>query len=272
MSFLKTIFDFYINSSIHVGLAVYAFTRITESYLGISYDENLNYFVFLATISGYNFVKYAGVAKLHHMSLTKNLRVIQLFSLACFLAMCWYAYQLPVKTLLFFVPFGLLTVLYAVPFLSGFQKNLRSIGHLKVIVISLIWAAVSVLFPVYHAEEPITVPVVLLAIQRFLVVTVLILPFDIRDLKYDAISLQTIPQKLGIPKTKKLGLTLMLFALAIEFAIAPTPVIKNVFMVFFLVIIIFLMRAQESQSKYYSAFFVEAIPIFWWLSIVLTLA
>lgn len=265
MGFLKILFDFYLNASIHVAVAVYAFVRITELYAGIRYDAHLDYFIFFATISGYNFVKYAGEAKFHHMSLTKNLRAIQLFSLVCFIALCYYAWSLPVRTLLFFVPFGVITVLYAVPFLSGFQKNLRSIAHLKIMVVALVWAAVTVVLPVYHAEQPMDSHAVLMAIQRFFLVCVLILPFDIRDLKYDEISLQTVPQKIGIPQTKRLGLTLMLFALTLEFMVAPNPVARNIFMLFFFVILVFVMRAKEQQSTYYSSFWVEAIPVFWWL-------
>lgn len=270
MSFLKLILDFYINSSIHVALAVYAFARMTALYFGIDYQEDLDYFIFFSTISGYNFVKYAGVAKLHHMSLTKNLRVIQLFSLVCFVAMCWFAYKLPIRTLLFFVPFGVLTVLYAVPFLSGFQKNLRSIAHLKVIVIAIIWAAVTVLLPIYHVEEPIETNAILLSVQRFLIVVVLVLPFDIRDLKYDEVSLQTIPQRIGVPQTKRFGLALLLFSLVIEFIIVPNNAFKNVFMIFFFLTLVLLMRAKEDQPKYYSSFLVEAIPIFWWLTLYLS--
>lgn len=270
MSFLKAILDFYINSSIHVAFAVYALVRITGLYFGIPYEENIDYFIFFATISGYNFVKYAGVAKLHHMSLTRNLRAIQIFSFICFVLMGFYAYQLPLRTLLWFIPFAILTILYAVPFLSGFQKSLRSIAHLKIIVIALIWASVTVLLPVYHAELPVDTNVILSAIQRFFIVIVLMLPFEIRDLKYDAISLQTVPQKIGIPQTKRFGLALLLFALTIEFVIMPNTMVKNVFMLVFFVIILFVMRAKENQSKYYSSFFVEAIPILWWLALLVS--
>ena len=100
MKFLKQLFDFYINASIHVALAVYALVRITELYFNLSYNESLDYFIFYGTISGYNFIKYAGVAKLHHRSLTNQLKSIQVFSLFCFLAMCYYAWQLPLKTLI----------------------------------------------------------------------------------------------------------------------------------------------------------------------------
>ncbi|TMM29432.1 hypothetical protein FDT66_09915 [Polaribacter aestuariivivens] len=264
MKILKTVFDFYINASIHVAIAVFCLVRITELYLNLPYDENLNIFIFLGTITGYNFVKYAGVAKLHHKSLTSGLQIIQVFSFICFLALCYYAFLIPIKTLLFGVPFIVLTVLYAVPFLSGFHKNLREVSYLKIVVVALVWAGFTVLIPVFNASETISVNVILLAIQRFLIVVVLILPFDIRDVKYDAISLQTIPKKIGVEKTKRLGLILMIFCLVLEYLIVLQIDVKNVFMIFFFMVIIFLMRAKANQSKYYSSFWVEALPIFWW--------
>ena len=125
MKFLKLVFDFYLNASIHVAFSVYAFLRITEIYFDLPYNENLNFFIFFGTITGYNFVKYAGVAKLHHRSLTKGLKIIQVFSFFCFLGLCYYATLISLKTLFFTLPFIVLTILYAVPFLSGFAKNLR---------------------------------------------------------------------------------------------------------------------------------------------------
>jgi hypothetical protein len=249
MRFLKLILDFYINASIHVALGVFALVCITEMYFELPYNEPLSYFL----------------AKLHHRSLTNDLKIIQIFSLICFLAMCFYAYQLPLKTLLLTIPFELLTVLYAVPFLSGFQKSLRSVSYLKVIVVAFVWGGFTVLLPLFDAEKEMTITVFFYAIQRFLIVVVLILPFDIRDVKYDAISLQTIPKKIGVQKTKKLGLILLLFALIIEFMSRPSLSMKSGFMIFFFVTILFLMRAKINQSKYYSSFWVEAIPVFWWL-------
>ena len=119
MKILRLIFDFYINASIHVALAVYAMLRVTEIYFDLPYNLNLNYFVFFGTITGYNFVKYAGVAKLHHRSLTDDLKIIQVFSFFCFLALCYFAYQISLQTLYFTIPFCLLTIVYAVPILSG---------------------------------------------------------------------------------------------------------------------------------------------------------
>lgn len=265
MRFLKYFFDFYIKASIHVALAVYAFLRITEIYFDLPYNKNLNYFIFFGTITGYNFVKYAGVAKLHHRSLTNSLKAIQIFSFFCFLGMGFFAYQISINTLIITIPFVILTVLYGVPFLSGFDKTLREVSYLKIVVVALVWAGFTVLIPVIDVEKQISINTVLLTIQRFLIVVVLILPFDIRDVKYDAISLQTIPRKIGIEKTKRLGLILMVFSLILEYLSLSSNTQKTPFMIFFFLVILFVMRAKADQSKYYSSFYVESLPIVWWI-------
>ena len=265
MQFLTQLFRFYLNASIHVALAVYAFLRISELYLELPESKNLNYFVFFATITGYNFVKFFGIAKFHHRSLATNLKIIQVFSFVCFLALCYFAIQLPVNMLLFLAPLGLLTLLYAIPFLSGFQKSLRSISYLKIVIVAVVWAGTTVLLPVLLNDGFLGLEVYLYAFQRFLIVAVLILPFDIRDLQFDAISLQTIPQKIGVKKTKKLGFILLVFAACIEFFISSDQQVRMIFFSFLLALLFLLMRAQKRQSSYYSAFFVEALPIAWYL-------
>ena len=265
MKFFKLFFNFYINASIHVAIAVYAFVRVTEQYFELDSQESFNYFIFFATISGYNFVKYAGVAKLHHRSLTEDLKIIQIFSFFCFLATCYFGTQISLKTLIYSAPFVLLTLLYAVPFLSGFHKNLRQVSYLKIIVVALVWAGFTVLLPSIEAGIEVSLHVLFLCLQRFLIVVVLVLPFDIRDVQYDAISLQTIPKKIGVQKTKRLGLGILIFALLLEYGVNANDIFKNVFMIFFFMILVFLMRSKMNQSKYYSSFWVESLPIIWYL-------
>ncbi|TYP96438.1 hypothetical protein C7447_1074 [Tenacibaculum adriaticum] len=271
MKLLKTLFDFYINSSIHVALAVYALVRITEVYFNLSYNEPLDYFIFYGTITGYNFIKYAGVAKLHHRSLTENLKIIQVFSLICFVLMLFYGRQLKLNTLLFFIPFGVLTLLYAIPFLKGLTKNLRNVASLKIMVIALVWAGTTVLLPVLDAELPINSKVVLQFIQRILFVIVLTLPFDIRDLQFDQKQLQTLPQLLGVERAKKLGFILLAITMIIEFFISPNSNFKTTFLIVFFVLLVFLQRAKRKQTKYYTSFWVEAIPIFWYVLLLVIL-
>lgn len=265
MRFLKIVFDFYLNASIHVAFAVFSFLKITEIYFDLPFNKNLDYFIFFGTITGYNFVKYAGVAKLHHRSLTDSLKVIQVFSLICFLLMCYYAYQIKIETLIISIPFNILTILYAVPFLSGLAKNLRQISYLKIIIVAFVWAGFTVLLPLVDAEVSVDVNTIIIFLQRFLFVVVLILPFDIRDVKYDAISLQTIPKKIGVNQTKRLGLLLLILSLILEYLFPSSSRLNTPFMLFFFLVIIFLMRSKIEQSKYYSSFWVESLPIIWWL-------
>lgn len=269
MKFLKNFFNFYINSSIHVALAVYSLVRITEFYFELPYNEPLDYFIFYGTITGYNFVKYAAIAKLHHKSLTNNLKLIQIFSFVCFGLTLFYANKLPLETLLFFAPFGFLTVLYAVPILS---KNLRNIASLKIVIIAFVWAGVTVFLPLADGKTlDISSDKILIFIQRLLFVVALTLPFDIRDVQFDVKSLKTIPQKIGVEKTKKLGFLMLAFCLLIEFVVTPNPSFRTVFLSVFFMLLFFLMRAGTKQSKFYSSFWVEAIPIFWFLLLIIAM-
>ncbi|MDT0558428.1 hypothetical protein RM697_07210 [Ichthyenterobacterium sp. W332] len=274
---LKNIFDFYLNASIHVALAVYALSWITLKEFGLLYDDSVLYFIFYATITGYNFIKYFGLAKFHHRSLARWLKVIQIFSAICFVLMCFYAFQLSTKTLWYLSVFGIVTFLYAIPFLPkkiflDDQKNLRSISGLKIYIISLVWAGVSVLIPLINADYDILKQeVIITLIQRFLLIMVLMLPFEIRDLNFDSLKLATLPQRIGIKNTKTIGLLLLVFFFILEFLKPEFHVneVVAVLLIFFLTAL-FLIFSKTNQNRYYSAFWVESIPVLW-LVIVLVL-
>jgi len=264
MVFLRRIFNFYITSSIHVALSVYALTWITLLNLNLEYSESVLYFIFYASITGYNFVKYFGMAKFYHRYLANWLKLIQILSFVCFILTCYYAFLLKLDTLIFIGCFALLTVLYAIPFYPKQYNSLRNISGLKVYVIAIVWTGVTVLIPIVNAEYNLNTDVILLAIQRFLYVIVLMLPFEIRDLKFDAIKLSTIPQKLGVEKSKILGIILLILLYLLEFlkdeiTINSSTVLLSVSVITGLV----LWFSKTEQNKYYSSFWVEGLPILW---------
>lgn len=265
MAFLRHLFDFYINASIHVALSVYAITRITEIYFDLPYDQNLDAFIFFGTITGYNFIKYAGVAKFYHMSLTKSMRLIQIFSFLCFCLLIYFGWQISLNTLLYFSPLGLLTALYIVPFLGGFQKNLREVSYLKIFIVAGVWSGVTSTVPLLANGYEIDSNVVLHFAQRTLFILALILPFEIRDVQLDLKDVRTLPQKIGVNQTKRFGFALLLFALTLEFLITNSNGLRNTFLLTCFLLLMLLMRAKEEQSKYYSSFWVESLPIVWWV-------
>lgn len=269
MNLFKNILNFYVNSSIHVALAVYSLVRITELYFDLPYNENLDYFIFYATITGYNFIKYAGVAKFYHRSLTKSMRLIQIFSFLSFCLLVYYGSNLSTTVLIYFIPFAVLTLVYVVPFLGGFQKNLRRVSYLKIFLVAFVWSGVTTVIPLIVGEYQYEVNIILLFVQRMLFILVLILPFEIRDMKLDFKNLKTLPQKIGIEKTKKVGFVLLLFSLTIEFLITTSFAYRNSYLVICFILLIFLMRSSQNQSKFYSSLWVESIPIFWWILILI---
>ena len=275
MRMLKHILDFYINSSVHVAIAAYALTWITLKQFDVLYDENILYFIFYGTITGYNFVKFIGLAKFHHRSLANWLKFIQVFSFICFVLMCYYAFNLQTITLLYIVGLGVVTFFYAIPFLPkklfmDSKHNLRSIGGLKVYVIALVWAVVTVFLPLVNNDYALNFDVIITSIQRYLFVIVLILPFDIRDLQYDSLKLSTIPQKIGIKNTKIIGVMLLLVFFFLEFLkdeLVVNQIINLLIVVF--VTMLFIVFSNEERGKYYSAFWVEGLPIFWLVLVLL---
>ena len=271
MGSLKAIFKFYINSSIHVALAVACLCLITLYDFDLPVDWNLIFFCFFATISGYNFIRYFGLAKFHHRSLAVWLKQIQIFSFLCFIPLAYFTLQLERLTIYYLIGLGLITFFYAIPFLpkSLFidgSKNLRAISGLKIYVIAFVWCIVTVIIPLINEGHGINNDAILTTVQRFLYVLIVMLPFEIRDMQYDSLKLSTIPQQIGVKQTKIIGAILLVAFFLIEFFMDDTGVAKIVILGTISVIVLwFLLISKVQQPEYYNSFFVEGIPVVWFL-------
>ena len=276
MKVFKRFFDFYINSSIHVALAVFSLSYLTLLEFDLAFDHNILYFIFYASITAYNFVKYFGLAKFHHRRLTNRLKIIQIFSFLCFILCGYYALKLNTLTLYGIMILGIITFLYAVPFLPNHlfldkQHNLRSISGLKIYLIALVWVGVSVFLPLMNANYDIDINVLITSMQRFVFVIVLMFPFEIRDLQYDSIKLSTIPQKIGIKLTKIMGVFLLAMFYFLEFLKDNlyAESLQYLSIVTFITLAA-LLFSKKNQRAYYSSFWVEGIPIVWLLLILIS--
>lgn len=150
-----------------------------------------------------------------------------------------------------------LSVAYDAPFLT---HRLRLIPFLKIFIVALCWVLGSVYLPLSAYRVSFSAPLVtLLALQNFLWVVVLILPFDIRDKQAEQTHLQTLPTVLGASKTKVIGTLLMLlFALL---ALQHSAPLLRIQLFMACMTTLFLLCADERQSLLYSALWVESLPI-----------
>ncbi|GAA4113501.1 hypothetical protein GCM10022393_12540 [Aquimarina addita] len=218
---------------------------------------------FMATVVGYNFVKYVKVANLYHSRLTRSMKVIQAFTAICLVVLLYLVFQLTWTAILYAIPLLVLTIIYAVPVFPN-NKNLRSIAGIKIFIIGLVWTGITVIIPVIYSEKEINFDVCIEILQRFIFVVVLMLPFEIRDLQYDARELGTIPQRVGITRTKVFGsILLFIFLLCTPFKNDLSSLEIIVSIVITIICLLFLWGTEKKQSEYFCSFWVESIPILW---------
>ena len=105
----------------------------------------------------------------------------------------------------------------------------------------------------------------ILQVKLFFLICALLIPFEIYDSQHDLQTLQTIPQKFGVKKAKNLGyLFLVIFCVL-------GLLLRYAFLDIVIAIIggFFIRFSSTKNSKYYTSFWVESIPIFWWLLVLI---
>jgi len=273
MSFVKRIFNFYIFSNIHVALATFSLTKITL----LKYDIQENivpFFIFFSTFVSYNFIRLYRIDVVQDWVfefVKANRKSIVGLSIASVLLVVYLGTSLRLESLIVLIPFGMFTLFYVIPFPINKEGTmpLRNLAFLKVFLIAISWAGVTVLIPLLNYNIAIRQNEIFIFIQRFLFILVITLPFDIRDLRHDSDTLKTIPQVFGVQQTKRIGLLFVMLFLGIE--IVKNSLTSSSFRIHLMIALLslfFLFRAKESQHPYYSAFFVESLPIVWLLCFI----
>jgi len=265
MNLLKRIFDFYLQGSIHVALSVFSLIRVTDILLHLKPDCYMAGFGFFGTIVGYNFVKYDSIARSGKPELPVKLKWFIALSFAAFIGTVFCFFHLQRTTQIVSAIFLAITALYTLPFFPN-HKNARSWAGLKIYIVALCWVGVTFILPVLNAGIPMETDFFIICIKRFILIVVLLFVFEIIDLAWDDPHLKTVPQQIGIKRTKQLGVALLLVFLILElfqmdeswprfFINSGLIAITSFFLIF----------ANERRSKYYTAFWTESIPVLWWI-------
>ncbi|AWV87821.1 UbiA family prenyltransferase [Bradymonas sediminis] len=194
--------------------------------------------VFCATLMVYNLDRLVAGSGEDAVDLTERHRWIQarkrwLWGLVVLAGVAGAAtlFVLPLSILAALIPLGLIAGAYSLPLLgrsdaaSGradtsdkaaprlrTRRRLKDIPGLKIFLIALVWAAVTVILPALHASVDLASRGVLLTfVARMLFIFAITLPFDIRDMRGDAeAGIRTLPMLLGPQRTRLLALALML--------------------------------------------------------------
>jgi len=265
---LKQIIDFYINSSLHVSLATASLVLMTYYFANLPIDYVVFYFVFFGTVVSYNVIKY-GLFIIKKRNLKTAMKGIIFLTFLSIIISIFLFFKLQLSGQITAVFFAFLSLLYLIPIAKS-KTNLRNFAGVKIYIVSFCWAGVTLLIPLLNADLPIESDVLFKFLQRFVLTLILILIFEINDLKYDDIRLKTVPQSIGIKNTKYITYSLLIVFYVLEFFKMnqyQNQWIVNLILIS--VIFLFVFFANDSKSKYYTLFWVESLPLLWYLLILI---
>lgn len=136
----------------------------------------------------------------------KNKKHLLLLSTCCLLVALTIFMVLPktIITLVFLGLTGAVSILYVLE-VGGI--TIRQVPHLKIHLIGLSWSTLVVLFPLTNHSIDIDLWFVFAVfVAHYLYVLAVTIPFDIRDLKFDAPNQKTIPQVIGVRNSQIVSL------------------------------------------------------------------
>lgn len=268
MKLVKQLFHIYIHGSIHVAFAVLSLTIMTLHMFNLTFSLPIAGFAFFGTMFSYNFMKYESFYRLKR-PISSNVKIITFLSVAAFIAAGVFFLFLNRVTQITGIVFLALTALYTVPIFPN-RPNFRNLSGIKVYIVALCWAGVTTLMPLLDAGMPISNDVLLKFTQRFLLVLILILIFEIIDLKEDDPFLRTIPQAIGIKWTKILNLFLLVPFYFLEFFKSEVDTMQLLINIILVTAMgLFTVFAYPERPRYYTLVWVESIPAFWLLLVLL---
>lgn len=273
---LKSIINFIAFSNFFVAIAVTALSIETMIMFGFS-DFKYPVFIFFLTLFIYSFHR---IYRLNHRSskerqegrhrwVKKNLGTALsiLFFSGIGIAYC-IIFWTNLFTFLCLMPIAVVTLGYSIPFIKTAGKiiRLRDVPGLKIFLISIVLGLTTVVLPLifYSKINTISYPELLLVfVRRVLFIFAITLPFDIRDIQYDAENnVKTIPLLFGIKRSKQFAV----FALVVFILLAllqffffnnlNSNYIVSLIISAIITLFIILETGKEKQELFYS-FFIE---------------
>ena len=268
MLIIKKSFDFYIKSSFHLGICVICLYLVNVLKHDIEVDYLIITFLFSSTIIVYNFIKYGYNLQNYSTAKISVLKMIHFLSFFCGFALIYTLFFLKFYTLLFGTFLFFICILYVFP-MGNSKLNFRNLSKVKLFLVAFCWSASTVFLPLIENGLNNYYFTLIFSFQIFFLVIIYTIPFEIRDLHKDSIELQTIPQIFGIKKSKNICyyLIIVFSLLSLINSGFGANFLSDVILSIILFFIVYI--TKKNQSKYFSSFWVESVPIYWLLVCVL---
>ncbi|BDS11880.1 UbiA family prenyltransferase [Aureispira anguillae] len=107
---------------------------------------------------------------------------------------------------------AVLSLGYVIPFMGSQKLRLRDLHFVKIFLIAIVWAYVTVLLPILEHNIPIETRTIGMLVERMLFIFAITLPFDLRDWEIDKKNnVRTLPATIGVRNTLYLATIILVF-------------------------------------------------------------
>ena len=228
-------------------------------------------FVFFATLFTYNFQRIVRLRKGQKHArrdwASEHIFVVYLLILFGGFMSAYHFIDFRLKTQIAIMFSGGLSILY--PF------GLRKIPFFKIFIISFVWTVSTMLLLVFENNIPISQNISLHLLARFLFIFSITIPFDIRDLQYDAKNVRTIPLFFGTVQSRVIAIfTLFICGVVASFQyFENTLIFSNLLALIFWYFAssVFILKSDERRGEMYFSFWGESLSILGYLFLVIML-
>ena len=250
-------FSVYIKSNIHVSVCLIFYSLTISFKNDILLTNTYIFMMFLFVFGAYNFIKFnENKFTNENTQFSKKLMFLYIVFFIFFSIVLFYFFGIIEQII--FLALSIITVLYSVPVFrkSSMRKNIV----FKLFAVPICWATLIVFFPFFYEME--LWKLIYYFIIIFLIIFAQMIPFEIRDFESDKKHLKNIINIYGINNVKRFGYCCLILVLLLSLLMN-----KNLIDVDLLIVLITLgiliKKATKKQKLYYSSFFVESLPIFW---------
>ncbi|MEO1514944.1 MAG: UbiA family prenyltransferase [Bacteroidota bacterium] len=284
MAFFKPIIDLVLYGNFWIALCALCMYWQTQLLLGHQLEwDALAGFSLFGTLFLYAVHRIVGISNLKEFFEVDRYHVIayfrnhiRLYALIGLLGSLYYFFQLRLSTqLVLFLP-SLLSLGYVIPFIGNQRKRLRDMDFVKIYLVAIVWAWITVVLPLIEQSIPFQPALVLMVLERALFIFAITLPFDIRDLEVDAFGkVKTIPAVLGEKRSRRLAQFSLLICVALavlQFSMGHYPLKAMLGMGLAYALTAWLIQLSNSQRHdYFYSGLMDGSMIFQFLLVYLSL-
>ncbi len=283
---LKAIFDFYLYSNIHIAICALALVQTTCSVFHLRFTIPFILISFFGTLSLYSFQRLVGVMKKEMKDYPgerlqwnfKNKSLLIVIILFSVFPLGYAFFQITLCGKVVLMAAGFLSLIYSSPILpmKGKFIRLRDIPVVKIFFIALVWTMVCVLLPMFGSLDFYGREVIIFSIGEvcwsvviFLMIFAITIPFDIRDIEFDATSIRSLPMIIGEKKSVRLAQALLIISCLILYSgMTTTHVMSFIQVLYYFLWTAFsvwiLHDCSRKKSEYYFTFIIDGLIIALW--------